>query len=445
MSVNKEICYHNAISLAPKFSSALKKLHRIDELEPIFCGGEDIIFLYELMLHIKDGKKFEQKIILETFSNFLNISGRTATTSTFKMQFFQFFGLLKFYQLMAFVKQHLKLFLSDPKTKPGWKFFLQKNIIHFSGHRRDDIFVSPNFSRSIPKPKLKFNYQMRKSFENLLLELGVSENIAEALTLFTPASHVENFKYYYKRAFEFDYVKNVCANIYGIMEDPFLGFVVCISRANLIYIQHGGYYGFVNDPIHCIEQNSCNKMYFWGVGENNCFPTKFPVGLEPKKTKDIYIILSAHASEIEIKNKIKLREILKSNLKLSVKLVCHPTSKHQIRHSHIKLGISFDEVRSAALILFDDHFHSLIYTRIMAGGLFLILDSERNYGSAIFPKGQIFQKLLDGLTFSELSIVNEISQIMIGEGKKYIAAVDKLQDLVLCGPKIQDIYNVDIE
>ena len=62
MSVNKEICYQNAISLAPKFSSALKKLHRIDELEPIFCGGEDIIFLYELMLHIKDGKNSNKKL-----------------------------------------------------------------------------------------------------------------------------------------------------------------------------------------------------------------------------------------------------------------------------------------------------------------------------------------------------------------------------------------------
>lgn len=445
MLSNQKLCYESALSLAPNFSLALKKIHGIDELEPIFCGGEDVFFLYELMLCVKEGKKFEKKIILESFSNFLNISGRQHTTSTAKKNFFQAIGLLKLYELMAFVKQNLKQLFSNSKDKPKWKFFLQKNIIHFSGHRRDDIFVAPNFSKSIAKPKLYLNYQMRKNFENLLLDLGVAKNIAEALAIVTPASHIENFEYYYRRAFEFNYVKNVCANVLGIMEDPLLGFIVCISRANLIYIQHGGYYGFVDDPLHCIERNSCNKMFFWGVGENNCIPTKFPVSLEPQKTKNIYIVLSAHASEIEIKNKIKLREIIKSILRLSVDIVCHPTSKHQIRFSNIKFGISFDEVRSAALILFDDHFHSLIYARIMAGGPFLILDSERNYGAAIFPKGLIFQELLEDLTFSEVLIVDVISQIIIDEDKKYNAVVDKLQDLVVCGSYIQDIYCIDIK
>ena len=443
MSVYSELCYKNALELAPTFSWALKKLHGVNEKKEIFCGGEDLIFLFEMFYKLNSGEKFEKHIGFEFLADICS-STVAGTTSTRRQRLFANIGLIRIYDLMAYIKRSLRKVFKPSFKKPKWEKFVQKNIIHFSGHRRDDKFVAPNFSRSFKKPPYSFSFQMRQDFKEILLELGISNDIVEILIHITPLSHLENFQYYYKKASGFVRVENVCANIYGIMEDPLLGFIVCVSGANLIYIQHGGSYGILDEPVHKIERTSCEKMLFWGVGENNCYPSKFPVGTVCKKSNNIYIILSHAASKSEALKKISLAKNLIRVLGIKTYVILHPSSSFDIISSLVKKGISFEKIGSANVVLFDDHQHSLIYARIMAGGPFFILESDRNIGAGLFQRAVIFQEIMNELTFSCSAISRILLEVIAEKDNDHDFKFEKLQDLVLKNPKLNELYNVEV-
>ena len=92
------------------------------------------------------------------------------------------------YDKLSEFKRKYKSALNGQAKNKNWEKYIQRNIIHFSGHRRNENFVAPNFTRLIIKPKYAKNDKLRDEFCQILISLGVRQSW-HILSQIYPSSH----------------------------------------------------------------------------------------------------------------------------------------------------------------------------------------------------------------------------------------------------------------
>ena len=80
----------------------------------------------------------------------------------------------------------------------------------------------------------------------------------------------------------------------------------------------------------------------------------------------------------------------------------------------------------------------------MAGGPFFILESDRNIGAGLFQRAVIFQEIMNELTFSCSAISRILLEVIAEKDNDHDFKFEKLQDLVLKNPKLNELYNVEV-
>jgi hypothetical protein len=261
----------------------------------------------------------------------------------------------------------------------NYKLKQEKKIIHYAAHMRYGNFVVPNLTDLYFKGNIKKNVTMRKVFSQNLIEVGLENTLVEYLSFLFPTSHLELYNELSNHPLITNKIETVVTSIYGLMDDPLLSFLIKNNNSQLIYVQHGGGYGlYKNHQVWQIEEGGADKMYYWGTGDHNVYPTRYRNQYFSRINSEICIILEDKKDNETIKPFIELSEFIDTNLKKRCVVVAHPNGP-TFEHNNIQKGIGYRQHEKAQLIVYDRITQSLIYARILSKRPFLILEeNEQN-------------------------------------------------------------------
>lgn len=292
------------------------------------------------------------------------------------------------------------------------------------------IHVGADFSgHSIPLPNLHTQYrkfasgrarsnQVRQKIKKGLKERGVDATTAQFISFSFPTCFIENYSELVKIADRLN-PKVVFTNIYTLAADPLLAIASAKSHAMLVYVQHGGSYCLWNSPLHSIERAGCRAMMYWGLGDRNVFPTNlFPsdyVCSERHSTRDILILFSHSEEVVDITRLVRATEHALPDRRVTACL--HPRARRSVREGVSKaglkyvVGVSDEQVRTAALVIFDSALHTLLYLRIGCGLPFIVVKDE--YTEPQFERAGLFLETLEkeGIFVSSDELVDAIDNI----------------------------------
>lgn len=373
--------------LSRSLNSAVRVVLGLDLGERIFVGNEEKLFLWLLVITIKCGvvvDPFEMNKMGDVFdlapqkNNFASGSGPLKSLRKF---------CLRYYFHVAIIFNLVRIFIGR-----------KKQLIHYAAHLRPSFFVVPNINESISIPKVH-NQEIRHALRNALQNFGVNEEGAEIISKYFPSSHLENYHFYRNHFLTRLKLRFVFTSIYGVMLDPMLASMIRMQNPKLLYVQHGGSYGFGKNTWHDIECHGADEMLYWGVGDKNVYPTRYKTRNKSKKKGEIIILCNYGISEEKLAYYEDYISTLNKINGRPAKIVLHPRSSVLPSNVH-QIGISEKQFSQAKLVIFDGIDHSLIYAAIVAKmHFFVILPSviEPN-----FEAGKIFfEKLIEtGCAFS---------------------------------------------
>ena len=319
-------------------------------------------------------------------------------------------------------------------TKNIFKNYMCHNCYHYSIYCEENSFSAPNLSvKYIGTKKFEVDENIRNRFYCLLVESGVKEKIASEIKIKFPMVYIEGFKDLENLTNSLKLkFKKIYATPYGLHEDPLLSLYIVKNKIHLVYVQHGGNYGFKYAINEALEMNSGIEFISWGIGKNSVYPTRF------KSHK------RAGESRLDRKVAILSHDINESNLKKFIKfcsnnkfeMVIHPRSPENIINfsdetQKIYIGIKPDRIFEYDFVLYDSLKHTLMYNSLLNYQRFKVVDD-----SSPLPHSERTRQLYSLLEKSnclcrmdELSM-NKISNLFYKVNTHNFAAFQNCKDIV---------------
>ena len=292
-----------------------------------------------------------------------------------------------------------------------------------------------------------------KLCENLI-QIGLNEELAKIFSWHFPRSHLEGFKFFKNLSSRCCEKKIIYSNIYVCQKDPIVSFLCMNKNTKLIYMQHGGGYGFNEDRIdYQIEYAGASKMLFWGSGDHNVFQTRFRYKNFLKSSNNVSLITSMRfTSKQKIKEYenilIKLEDY--SNLN-NFKICVYPSFKNIIKskNNNINFGITNRAHELNKIIVYDSIGSTLLFSRLSMKKPFLVIDNfpvkyesdnAKKMMSLFYDSGVLIK---EHQLYDELKKLVEISNHELDYVFK--KRTKKLLDYFHSLPKIETLINNELK
>lgn len=328
---------------------------------------------------------------------------------------------------------------------------LYSSIIHVYGHMRRSIYLVHNLSYFSLVNRTEKNQALRKSLYQELIKGGLEDSTAKILSELFPTSHLESYTSLSNHFLAKLRIKSVITTPWGLMEDPLMSALVRNNQSILYYVQHGGGNGIIDireRVVSQIEEEGCQKMYYWGTGKNNVFPTRYKKNGFKSMKNNCKIILSErkNTDPDSLKFYESIRDSLRKNSNSQIDLILYPNFKEidSFTLKDHKLGIGYRDNENSGLNIYDSIVHSLIYARILARRPFLIVDDFKV--SPINSSAVKFIQLLreSGILISRTDIEEAAFLLLsldpIEREKRFIKIADSVLKHILDQPKLEDIF-----
>ena len=267
---------------------------------------------------------------------------------------------------------------------------------------------------------VKVDPVLRMRFRDTLLEHNLTPNEANLIVSCFPRSHLECVPSLTSLDIsQFSFCKTIITSVYGIMDDPVLSLCIARTRPHLIFIAHGGSYGFINSCLHNIEYKGCDLMLGWGSLDYNIKQTRFSIAQYVTPNNIVYLVMSVNASidciNRAINTSLVIEKILGSiNIRAAVAL--HPSSPFADLFPSLQCGINDNTHLNALLIIYDNLTHTLMWQRIANKLPFLVIDDPvalpQCEGAALFCELLVKSNLLidpQDLTKVAVELISEMS------------------------------------
>ena len=379
--------YSNIEHLSGQLADSVRTTLDLDEKEPVFSGNEEKVFLNALLqrtIDVPDNFLFldvQKSITYNSFIDIFNsdVAKRVSRKKDIKNKYKALLNLIKNRIWKTYALQRVKN---------------RKILIHHAAHMRFSLNVFPNLTLLKNFEFVEKNLNLRKTFYLNLLNNSIEQELAKKIANLFPVSHLEQFKILKNSSLTNINIEVVATSVYGLMEDPVLSFIVKNNRSKLIYVQHGGNYGFNGDHIGLkAEKEGADVMVYWGVGDYNVYPTRFRNWLFFSKTREEAVLLLSK-SAVEVEKYLAYSEKLKKEL-IALSVIAHPSN---FRPNTLKLeyGIADYRHQRAKLVVYDNILHTNIYKRILMKKPFLIIDTPLNTRNVEYDNGHEFLNLLKG-------------------------------------------------
>lgn len=368
--------------LLDEFSDKLRRAVgltlKLDIDEKIFVGNEERMFLYALIQRFWGTPHVKPRPINNynqvTNYNFYDIWKKDfQNTSAIKAHLplrdsFRYYAIaIRRITLRAISLINLKYKLRNAST-----------LVHYSAHLRYGHFVIPELTDLYFKHQDTKDKELRKNFSHYLTLVKFSPLLVNYITALFPTSHLESYRKLSTHPITKLEISTVAASIYGLMSDPLLSFLIKNNCSRLVYVQHGGGYGFNKNHLgYQMEESGSDMMLYWGTGDNNVFPTRYRENYFPKIKRTSMIVLSSLQNEKTIKPHIELANMVSRKWHSNCSICVHPNSPIS-RMKYVQYGTSSISLEQAQLVIFDNMQHSLMYQRILARRPFLVIDSDEN-------------------------------------------------------------------
>lgn len=271
----------------------------------------------------------------------------------------------------------IKQALHRKKSLLKWWFAIRgsANLIHYAAHLREAEFRIPNLTDELIRLPRVANSMLRDQLNKNLMDRGLGGPSAKLISAFLPSSHLEYYRFFSNHPLAKLSVNCICTSVYGLMYDPVISFMAKNNQSKLVYVQHGGDYNLTESLENQVEAQGASEMLYWGTGEKNIFPTRYPeIPNESRIADKILILLSSSATEDDVHYFMRLKKKLMSSFDAEVSVRLHPRS--DLKYNDLKTGVNHFEHHSASLVIYDNVIHSLKYARILMRRPFLIVSCQ---------------------------------------------------------------------
>ena len=366
--MNENISIERVNHLSRCLSKSLIKTLDLSNESKVFAGNEEKLFILHILRHINDGDiEFNKEVVssykhgeLATF--FGIFSNQIKNRRNFIKMIYRFTQI----KFLLHIKSVFNILFAPIIVSFDSAPYCKKNVT---------LNLSAYFLQFIrPSKKLR-----AKLLENLL-EIGLSEDLAKIFTWHFPRSHLEGFKFFRNLSSRCHEKKIIYSNIYVCQKDPIISFLCMNNNTRLIYMQHGGGYGFNEDRIdYQIEYSGASNMLFWGSGDQNVFQTRFRYKNYLKSTNTVSLITSMRFTSIEKIEKyknifIRLQNYSKSN---NFKICVYPSFRNSFKSKDINInfGITNRAHEQNKIVIYDSIASTLLFSRLSMKKPFLVIDN----------------------------------------------------------------------
>tara|TARA_B100000767_G_scaffold67777_1_gene64281 strand:+ start:25364 stop:26695 length:1332 start_codon:yes stop_codon:yes gene_type:complete len=354
--------------LSSCLSKSLLKTLELSKESRVFGGNEEKLFILHILRYINDGDiNFDNKVI----SNYKNGGLKTfydvySNAIKNRKNFLKVIYRLIKIKPFLHIKSIFNILFAPVIVSFDQAPYCKKNVV---------LNLSVYFLRFIRPSK-----KLRNKFIKNLIEVGLNEDLAKIFSWHFPRSHLEGFKFFRYISSKCNEKKIILSNIYVCQHDPIVSFLSMNKSTRLIYIQHGGGYGFNEDRIdYQIEYNGASKMLFWGSGDQNVFQTRFRYKNFLNSKNTVSLITSMRFTS---KEKIKTYENVFSSLKgcsqsNNFKICVYPSFKNSIKSKDINIsyGITNRAHEQNKIVIYDSIGSTLLFSRLSMRKPFLVIDN----------------------------------------------------------------------
>ena len=364
--MNYQTTNKNIEELSQKLKIALQNTLGLTKNQQVFSGNEEKIFLLALMRLIES-------------SNIKLVEGKVSSPHLYGS--LASFGDI-FKSNIISRKIWFKYLFSYISIKPYlipvtiFRLLKQKNIVSKDAAPYCAVGGVNNISYRLVKI-FKTVPLLRTKFYSELSKENIDHDFAQIICWHFPKSHIESFKFLKKISSYTPNIKNIYTNVYCLHNDPLFGYIARNNNANLIYIQHGGGYGLNNGRIdYDLEHNGANKMFYWGTGKHNVFPSRFRTKRYLPTNNSCSIVMSHRFSSV----KLILDNYMDMSFKLQkkypkTKMVIYPYPGFNSlikKNKLVRYGISNRGHERQKLVIYDSIGSTLMHSRLVMKRPFLV-------------------------------------------------------------------------
>ena len=354
--------------LSSCLSKSLIRTLGLSNESTVFAGNEEKLFILHILQHINDGDIDFNKEVMSGYKNgelatFFDIFSNEIKN---RRNFIKIVYRITQIKFLLHIKSIFNILFAPIIVTFDSAPYCKKNVI---------VNLSSYFLRFI-RPSKKLRIKLLKN----LLEIGLNEDLAKIFSWHFPRSHLEGFTFFRNLSSRCCEKKIIYSNIYVCQKDPIVSFLSMNKNTRLIYMQHGGGYGFNEDRIdYQIEYTGASKMLFWGSGDQNVFQTRFRYKNFLKSLNSVSLITSMRFTS---KEKIKeyenifkkLEDSSKSN---NFKICVYPSFKNSIKSKDINInfGITNRAHEQNKIVVYDSIGSTLLFSRLSMKKPFLVIDN----------------------------------------------------------------------
>jgi len=365
-------------NLSNDLKIAVIKTLDLDPSEEIFIGNEEKLFLLNVIDKTTQHQLIDGSGVLTAKTLGVDITIQDSNSYTLNRMYDIFENENK-------IKNKQSLIRSFVNLSRYWLLLIKSLvllikipvIIHSHGYFKHKWFVIEELSKAFIKYDKKDN-KLRARFKNELLKRNLDRQIILEIVNLFPISHLESYTKIKNHWLTKLKINTVVSCLHGIMADPLLGSIIRKNKSDIFYLQHGGGYGLrMNRIQYMIEEDGCKKMFFWGTGNHNIFPSRYKSVFFPKIGSDVAIVLSSNKNiDTDGRNAfISIAKSLQNKTEVKPALIAYPGScKSIFDYSNTQLGISYRNHLKARLVIYDSVGQSLLFARILSKRPFLIVD-----------------------------------------------------------------------
>lgn len=354
--------------LSSCLSKSLIQTLELSNESKVFAGNEEKLFVLHILQQINDGDIDFKKEVMSGYKNgelatFFDIFSNEIKN---RRNFIKIVYRVTQIKFLMHIKSIFNILFAPIIVTFDSAPYCKKNVI---------VNLSTFFLKFIrPSKKLRV-----KLLENLL-EIGLNEDLAKIFSWHFPRSHLEGFTFFRNFSSRCREKKIVYSNIYVCQKDPIVSFLSMNKNTRLIYMQHGGGYGFNEDRIdYQIEYTGASKMLFWGSGDENVFQTRFRYKNFLKSSNSVSLITSMRfTSKEKIKEYENVFKKLEGSSKLNNFKICvYPSFKNSIKSKDIKInfGITNRAHEQNKITVYDSIGSTLLFSRLSMKKPFLVIDN----------------------------------------------------------------------
>ena len=349
-------------------SKSLIKTLELSDGSKVFSGNEEKIFILHILRNINNGDISFNKDVISIYKNcelrvFYDIfSNEIKNRQTFLKAIYKLTQIKPLLHLKSIFNILFASIIVTFDSAP----YCKKNVA---------LNLSSYFLRFIRPSK-----KLRNEFFKNLIKVGLNKELAKIFSWHFPTSHLEGFKFFRNITSKCSEKKIIYSNIYNLMKDPIVSFLSMSKNTRLIYMQHGGGYGFNEDRIdYQIEYAGASKMLFWGTGDQNVFQTRFRYNNFLKSTNTVSVITSMRFTSKEKIKKYenvfkKLEDYSRSN---NFKICLYPSFKNYdiSKDINTSLGITNRAHEQNKIVIYDSIGSTLLFSRLSMKKPFLVIDN----------------------------------------------------------------------